>query len=177
LLGYLERAHSGSYRAVTDDPGLSLNITETRRYRLTEGLVVNIEQEITSDLGAFFRFGVHNPNYEAWAFSDASRSLEAGLSLKGTAWRRPNDTVGLADVAAGIGHAAQAYFAEGGLGILAGDGKLPNYGWENVVEFYYNLEVHKGVNVTFDYQFAVNPAFNEDRGPINILGARIDLKF
>jgi high affinity Mn2+ porin len=104
-------------------------------------------------------------------------SLEAGISLKGTAWRRPNDTVGLANMAAGIGHAAQEYFNEGGLGIPAGDGKLPNYGWENVVELYYNFEVHKGVNVTFDYQFAVNPAFNEDRGPINILGARIDLKF
>jgi high affinity Mn2+ porin len=89
----------------------------------------------------------------------------------------PNDTVALAEMAAEIGHVAQAYFAEGGLGILAGDGKLPNYGWENVVELYYNFEVHKGVNVTFDYQFAVNPAFNEDRGPINILGARIDLKF
>jgi len=177
LLGYLERAHAGSYRAVTDEPSLNLDITETRRYRLTEGFVVNIEQEITPDLGAFFRLGVHNPNYEAWAFSDASRSVEAGLSLKGTAWRRPNDTVGLANMAAGTGHAAQEYFNEGGLGILAGDGKLPHYGWENVVEFYYNFEVHKGVNVTFDYQFAVNPAFNEDRGPINILGARIDLKF
>jgi hypothetical protein len=118
--------------AVTDEPNLNLDLAQTRRYRLTEGFVVNIEQEITSDLGAFFRFGFHNPNYEAWAFSDASRSLEAGLSLKGTAWRRPNDTVGLAEMAAGIGHAAQAYFNEGGLGILAGDGKLPNYGWENV---------------------------------------------
>ena len=177
LLGYLERAHMGSYRAVTDEPSLNANIIETRRDRLTEGFVVNIEQEITSDLGAFFRFAFRNPNYEAWQFSDASRSLEAGLSLKGTAWSRPNDTVGLAELAAGIGHAEQAWFNAGGLGILAGDGKLPHYGWENVIEFYYNFEVHKGVNVTFDYQFAVNPAFNEDRGPINILGARFDVKF
>ncbi len=84
--------------------------------------------------------------------------LEVGLSLKGTAWGRPNDTVGLAEMAAGTGHAAQAYFNAGGLGILVGDGKLPHYGIENVVEFYYNFEVHKGVNVTFDYQLTANPA-------------------
>ena len=177
LLGYLERANMGSYRATTDQPSLQANIIDTRQYRLTEGLVVNLEQEITSDLGAFFRFAVRNPNYEAWQFSDASRSIEAGLSLKGTRWNRPNDTVGLAEMAAGIGHAEQVFFNAGGLGILAGDGKLPHYGWENVIEFYYNFEVHRGVNVTFDYQLAANPAFNEDRGPINILGARIDVKF
>jgi high affinity Mn2+ porin len=83
LLGYLERAHTGSYRAVIDEPSLNTNIIETRRYRLTEGFEVNLEQEITPDLGAFFRFAVRNPNYEAWQFSDASRSMEAGLSLKG----------------------------------------------------------------------------------------------
>ena len=177
LLGYLERANMGSYRAVTDEPSLNANIVETRQYRLTEGFVVNLEQEITSDLGAFFRFAVRNPNYEAWQFSDASRSIEVGLSLRGTRWNRPNDTVGLAEMAAGIGHAEQAFFNAGGLGILAGDGKLPHYGWENVIEFYYNFEIYKGVNVTFDYQLAANPAFNEDRGPINILGARIDVKF
>ena len=177
LLGYLERAHMGSYRAVIDEPSLDANIIETRRYRLTEGFVINFEQEITSDLGAFLRLAARNPNYEAWAFSDASRSLEVGLSLKGTSWRRPNDTIGLAEMAAGIGHAEKAFFNAGGLGILAGDGKLPHYGIENVIEFYYNFEVHKGVNVTFDYQLAANPAFNEDRGPINILGARIDVKF
>ena len=174
LLGYLEEANMGSYQAAT---GLDGDITETRRHRLTEGLVVNFEQEITPDLGAFLRVGVRNPNYEAWAFSDASRSLAIGLSLKGSAWKRPNDTVGLANMLAGIGHAEQAFFNAGGLGILAGDGKLPHYGLENVVEFYYNFEVYKGVNLTFDYQFAVNPAFNEDRGPINILGARFDVKF
>ena len=174
LLGYLEEANMGSYRAAASLDG---NITETRRHRLTEGFAVNLEQEITPGLGAFLRVGVRNPNYEAWAFSDASRSLAIGLSLNGAAWRRPNDTVGLANMLAGIGHGEQAYFNAGGLGILAGDGKLPHYGLENVVEFYYNFEVYKGVNVTFDYQFAANPAFNEDRGPINILGARIDVKF
>jgi high affinity Mn2+ porin len=177
LLGFLESAHMGSYRAVLDNPNLGVDIAQTRRYRLTEGFVINIEQQITQDLGAFLRLGFRNPSYEAWQFSDASRSLAVGLSLKGNGWNRPNDTVGLAEMLAGIGHAQRAFFNAGGLGILAGDGKLPHYGLENVVEAYYSFEVHKGLNVTFDYQLAANPAFNEDRGPINILTARFDVKF
>ena len=177
LLGFLESAHMGSYRAVLDNPSLGVDIAQTRRYRLTEGFVINIEQQITQDLGAFLRLGFRNPSYEAWQFSDASRSLAVGLSLKGNGWNRPNDTVGLAEMLAGIGHAQRAFFNAGGLGILAGDGKLPHYGLENVVEVYYSFEVHKGLNVTFDYQLAANPAFNEDRGPINILAARLDVKF
>jgi high affinity Mn2+ porin len=177
LLGYLERANLGSYRATLDNPSLDVNLYATQRYRLSEGFAVNLEQEITPDLGAFLRFGVRNPNYAAWQFTDASRSLALGLSLKGTSWKRPNDTIGLANMLAGIGHAEQAYLNAGGLdGILVGDGKL-SYGLENVIEFFYNFELHKGLNVTFDYQLAVNPAFNEARGPINIFGARIDLRY
>jgi high affinity Mn2+ porin len=177
LLGILERAHMGSYRAVLDNPSFGTDITRTRRYRLTEGIVLNVEQQITQDLGAFLRVGLRNPSYETWQFSDASRSLAVGLSLKGSCWNRLNDTVGLAELLAGIGHAQRAFFNAGGTGILVGDGKLPHYGLENVIEAYYNFELHKGVNFTLDYQFAVNPGFNEDRGPINILSARLDLKF
>jgi hypothetical protein len=33
-------------------------------------------------------------------------------------WNRPNDTVGLAEMLGGLGHAQQVYFNDGGLGIL-----------------------------------------------------------
>ena len=76
-----------------------------------------------------------------------------------------------------LGHAQREYFNAGGLGILIGDGKLPHYSLENVVETYYNLQVLKGVNLTLDCQFAVNPAYNRDRGPINIFAARVRISF
>lgn len=177
LLGYLESANMGSYRAVLDNPSLGVDITRTRRYRLTYGFVLNAEQDITKDLGAFLRLGFRDPNYEVWQFADVSRSLQVGLSLKGTAWNRPNDRVGLAEMLDALGHAQRDYFNAGGLGILIGDGKLPHYGLENVVEAYYNFEVFRGVNLTLDYQFAANPAYNQDRGPINFFAARLRVKF
>jgi high affinity Mn2+ porin len=178
LLGYLESAPMGSYKAaVVDYPTGMSDIADTRRYRYTYGVELNAEQEITKDLGAFLRLAMRDPNYEAYQFSDASRSLEVGLSLKGSGWNRPNDAVGLAEMLDGIGHAEKEYFNDGGLGILVGDGKLPHYGPENVIEAYYNCELFKGINLTLDYQLAADPGFNKDRGPINILSARLRVKF
>jgi high affinity Mn2+ porin len=31
--------------------------------------------------------------------------------------------------------------------------------------------------VTFDYQFIVNPAYNRDRGPVSVFGARVHTEF
>ena len=72
-----------------------------------------------------------------------------------------------------ISHDFRAYLAAGGLGILVGDGKLPNKGAETIVETYYNLAAFKGVHVTGDYQLIINPAYNADRGPVSVLALRL----
>ncbi len=178
LLGYLESARMGSYKAaIVNYPTGMPDMAATRRYRYTYGIELNAEQEITKDLGGFLRLAIRDPNYEVYQFADVSRSLEVGLSLKGTGWNRSNDTVGLAEMLDGLGHAQKRFFNDGGLGILIGDGKLPHYGPENVIEMYYNCELFKGFNLTLDYQFAANPAYNKDRGPINIFSARLRVKF
>jgi high affinity Mn2+ porin len=178
LLGYLMSASMGSYKAaVVDYPRGMPDLADTRRYRYSYGIVLNVQQEIIKDLGGFLRLGLRDPNYEAYQFSDATRSLEIGLSLKGSCWHRPNDTVGMAEMLSGIGHAEKEYLNDGGLGIEVGDGKLPHYGPENAIETYYDCELFKGINVALDYQLVAVPAFNKDRGPINIFSARLHVKF
>jgi high affinity Mn2+ porin len=178
LLGYLESAPMGSYKAaVVDFPAGMPDIAATARYRYTYGVVLNLEQGMTTDLGGFLRLALRDPNYQVYQFSDVAQSFAIGLSLKGTCWNRPNDAVGLAEMLGGLGNAQRAYFNDGGLGILIGDGKLPHYGPENVIETYYNCELFKGINFTLDYQLAVDPAYNKDRGPINIFSARLRIKY
>jgi hypothetical protein len=46
----------------------------------------------------------------------------------------------------------QAFLNAGGLGILVGDGQLPNPGSEKIIEMYYGFPVFSW-RVTFDYQF------------------------
>ncbi len=50
--------------------------------------------------------------------------------IAGTQWGRPDDTIGIAGVINRLEAVHQAYFAPGGLGILVGDGKLTNHGFE-----------------------------------------------
>jgi high affinity Mn2+ porin len=109
-------------------------------------------------------------------FSDVGYAGSAGLSFNGSPWHRPGDTFGLAGVASGISRDARNFFAEGGTGILAGDGTL-NYGWEKVLETYYDFKIWDNFHGALDYQYIVNPAFNRDRGPVSVFAARIHWEF
>ena len=133
---------------------------------------------MASDLGVFARLSMNDGSDEAFEFTEINKSIVAGLSLRGDRWGRHDDTFGLAAVANGLSSDARAYLAAGGIGILIGDGHL-NYGSEKIMETYYSYSVHAidQLMLTLDYQYVVNPAYNRDRGPINILGVRVHKEF
>jgi high affinity Mn2+ porin len=167
----------GSYRETLADPALMEDITKTRRYRYQYGFALNAEQEINETVGGFLRASWRDGQSEVWQYTDIDMSLSAGFQVKGTPWNRKNDTFGLAGILDGISAAHRDFLAAGGLGPLIGDGKLPHYSLEDVIETYYDFEVTKNVHFAVDYQFVVNPAYNADRGPINIFGGRVHFQF
>jgi hypothetical protein len=57
--------------------------------------------------------------------------------------------------------------ANGGLGILIGDGQLPHPGLEHIIKAYYSYALTSATRLSFDYQFIDNPAYNTDRGPVS----------
>jgi high affinity Mn2+ porin len=180
LLGFLNRANMGSYEdavRLAELTGSTPSTALVRKYGSRPGFVLNIEQPIQDDLGAFLRASFNNGDEESYEFTEINQSLAAGLSLKGARWGRGDDTVGLAGIVDGISKAAQDYFAAGGLGTLIGDGRLPHYGLENVVETYYSAQLESWLAVSADYQLVVNPAYNRDRGPVSILGVRAHAQF
>ena len=71
----------------------------------------------------------------------------------------------------------QAFFNAGGLGILIGDGQLPNPGLEKIFETYYSYALSPEMRVSFDYQYIANPAYNRDRGPVNTFAGRFHARF
>jgi high affinity Mn2+ porin len=77
----------------------------------------------------------------------------------------------------GIAPNHQAYFNIGGMGILIGDGALPNYGLEQIIEAYYSYALTASTRVSFDYQFIANPGYNADRGPANVFAGRFHAQF
>ncbi len=179
LTGFITRARLGDFQdaiQLAQMTGGPADITAVRRYRTRSGLGVNVEQEITSDLGVFARAGFASGNVETDAYTDVDSALAAGLSLKGKQWGRPDDTFGFAGMVNGISKARQQFLNAGGLGILVGDGRLPHPGLEQIVETYYEFPLF-ATKVTFDYQFIVNPAYNRDRGPVSVIGARVQAEF
>ena len=172
LLAFLNSAHMGSYQDAFNRPNRPADIEVTRAYRYKYGFGLNVEQEIFKNIGAFARLGWSDGQTEAWTFADVDRTATLGLSIKGEFWSRANDTVGLAGILNGISREHRDFLAAGGTGILAGDGNL-SYGWEKIMEAYYDFQIWKTLHGALDYQFISDPAFNRARGPVSVLGARV----
>ena len=141
------------------------------------GVGLNLEQQIIPDLGVFARAGWTPGTVEEINFTDIDRSVAAGLSLAGTRWGRPDDTVGMAGVINRISHQGKLYLAAGGLGGIIGDGQLAKAGPEQILEMYYKLSVFSFADVTTDYQFVNNPGYNRQRGPVNAFALRLHAEF
>ena len=152
--------------------GLPADIEATRAYRYKYGFGLNMEQEIFKNVGAFARLGWSDGQNEAWVFADVDQTASLGLSIKGEFWGRANDTVGLAGIINGISRVHQEFLAAGGAGILAEDGNL-DYGLERILETYYDFQIWKTLHGALDYQFITDPAYNRDRGPVSVFGARL----
>jgi high affinity Mn2+ porin len=180
VTGFLTRGRMGTYEdaiASAQITGGPADIAAVRQYQSRGGISMNLEQEITSDLGAFVRAGWANGDIEPYEFTDIDRTVVAGLSLNGKRWGRPDDTVGVAGVINGISKMHEEFLNAGGLGILIGDGMLPHPGPEQIIETYYSYALSASTHLTADYQFIVNPGYNEDRGPVNVLSARMHWQF
>jgi high affinity Mn2+ porin len=145
-------------------------------FRSKYGFGLNWEQEIAKNVGMFSRLGWQDGETAAAAFNDVDWTVQLGVSVKCAAWHRPGDTFGLLGNLAGASSDQQAFLKAGGLGILNGDGNL-TYACEKSLETYYDIALGNGCRLAFDYQFFADPAFNSDRGPVNVFGARLHWEY
>jgi len=180
VLYWLSSGHFGTYSdalALAAATGTTPSTAAVRTDRTKYGFVLNLEQQLAPDLGLFARVGRTEGGIEEDEFTDVNQSVSIGLSLAGTRWGRPNDTVGLAGAVNQISRTGKHYLAAGGLGILVGDGQLRQAGPEQIVETYYSLAAFSFAKVTADYQFVNNPAYNRQRGPVSALALRLHAEF
>lgn len=177
LLGFLTYANMGNYRKSIALNPQNPNIESTRKYGNTKyGFGLSAEQNISCDLGAFFRAGWNDGKNETWAFTEIDRTVSGGFSLSGLRWNRSDDHIGLAYVASGISKPHRDYLKAGGKGFMLGDGTL-NYAIENLAEAYYSADLVKNcVYLSGAYQLVVNPGYNRDRkGPVNVFSVRMHI--
>lgn len=140
------------------------------------GFGINLEQAVSADVGIFARASWADGGTETYAFTEIDRSMSGGVLVKGSGWGRSQDTFGFAIARNGLSSPHQDYLSAGGLGFFVGDGRL-NYRPELIVETFYNANLAKAVWISFNWQHIQNPAYNADRGPVNIGAVRLHTEF
>jgi high affinity Mn2+ porin len=147
-------------------------IKEWKKYGgVKYGLGINAEEEIAPSVGVFAKASYNDGKTATWAFTEIDESASAGINIKGAGWKRPGDNVGIAQVINGISKDHQHFLNAGLYGFIIGDGRL-NYGAESITETYYQAQISTAFSLSFDYQFVLHPAYNKDRGPVNVFAFR-----
>ena len=177
-LYYQQHAYMGNYQsavALGQQTSSTPDVSNTRLAAQNSwGYGINIEQAINEDVGIFGRWSWNPGNTETQTV-DISRSLSGGVSIKGSTWSRPNDTLGMGFAVNGIAPIQRTYLQMGGMSPFIGDGNL-SYKTEQILETFYSAKVYKDLYLSADYQRITNPAYNSSRGPVNFFGLRAHIE-
>ncbi|HTR50840.1 MAG TPA: carbohydrate porin [Kofleriaceae bacterium] len=147
-----------------------------RKGNTKQGIGISAEQEVARDIGVFARAMYADGETEVEAFTPTDRSVAVGALARGGRWCRRNDYAGIGLGAGWISDEHAKYLELGGIDGFVGDGKLTP-GTETIAELFYGANIASSIYLSGDYQFIVNPAFNSDRGPVHVFGARLHAEF
>jgi high affinity Mn2+ porin len=147
-----------------------------RKTNVKVGAGLSIEQRLDDDIGLFFRGMVSDGQTEVYSYTSTDSSISFGGISYGTKWKRPNDTVGLGWSQGWISSEHARYLAMGGVDGFIGDGALKQAS-EQVLEVFYSFSIASSSWLSADYQHIWNPAYNGDRGGVDILGGRAHVEF
>jgi hypothetical protein len=182
FLSYANEGRMGNYDNAIAEGAMNGTpptlVADEKPARVKYGFGLNFEQPLADDgeTGIFGRIGWNDGHNETYCYTESDQHASIGAQLSGVHWGREEDRVGIAYGVNGLSSQHKAYLADGGYGILIGDGAL-NYGYEQVFETYYRIQVFKYVQISPDFQFIQNPGYNRDRGPVEVYGVRMRVSF
>ena len=180
FLAYLNWGRMGDYgeamalaSATSTTPDVHANENPGR---IKYGFGVNLQQPLADngETGFFARVGWSDGHTSTWSYTEVDHQASAGFQGSGVHWGRIEDRFGIGYGIDGLSAPHRQYLAAGGIGMLIGDGKL-NYAWEQIFEAYYRIQLGKYVQVSPDFQYIWNPAYNRDRGPVQVYSLRLRL--
>jgi high affinity Mn2+ porin len=189
VLAYRNTAAMGEYNQALALAAASDSVPDIaadgRNGRHKYGFGLNAELPLTDDgnTGVFMRAGWNDGSTETFVFTEVDRQVSAGAQLSGVHWARRDDVLGAAVIVEGLSSAHHDYLAAGGSGFVLGDGRL-DYAHEQIAEVYYRAQLLDAIGklpvrlqVSPDFQYARNPGFNADRGPVRFYAIRVHVEY
>jgi hypothetical protein len=140
------------------------------------GVGLYAEQYIAPDIGIFGRAMFSDGKTEVDSYTSTDRSASFGLLAKGSLWSRPLDVTGAGVNLGWISQPHADYLRLGGIDGFIGDGSIKPAA-ETALDMFYSVNIGKSFWLSGDYQHILNPAFNSDRGPVNVFSTRIHVEF
>jgi hypothetical protein len=189
LLGYRNTARMGDYEQALAIAAASATVpnivADDRNGRHKFGFGINAEQPLADDgeSGLFMRLGWDDGRTETFVFTEVDRLASLGGQLSGVHWSRAQDRLGVGVVIEGLSGPHRDYLAAGGCGFVLCDGRL-DYAHEQILEVYYRAQLASTigrwpvrVQLSPDFQYARNPGYNSERGPVRFYGVRLHLEY
>jgi len=196
VLGYRNRENMGQWSDAINAYQLNNNMNATtcigfnygsdnptapdlcwaRKPNIKMGIGINFEQQVAEDIGLFFRGMYSDGKTEVYSYTSNDRSLSLGALMKGSRWGRERDMVGIGYALGWISKEHAKYLNLGGIDGFIGDGRI-NQAVESVIDIFYSFNVASSLWFTADYQHIENPAYNADRGPVNIYAIKGHFEF
>ncbi len=98
------------------------------------------------------------------------------MTAKGAEWHRSFDVAGVGYALGWLSQSHVDYLKLGGIDGFIGDGSITPAA-EQVFEVFYSVNLLKAMWFTADFQHIANPAYNSDRGPVEVVSARYHAEF
>jgi hypothetical protein len=146
--------------------------------RSKQGIGLNLEQALSDQAGVFMRVMKSDGKTETLAFTEVDQSLSVGSLIKGSAWGRGQDSVGVSYMVNRLSDARKRFLQAGGVSFFIGDGYSGmRTADERISETFYSWGFASGHWLTLNWQRINHPAYNADRGPVNVLAMRWHSEF
>lgn len=140
-------------------PDANGNARRNRNY----GFYAFADQHFTEKFSAFIRFGRASDIVNSYDFN-----FSGGFHYLGLIPSRPNDRAGLA--------ATLAHMGEGYRTSQEAAGQRPKSA-ETTLEFVYRAEIGRGISLSPDFQYVINPSARGDLDNASVLGLRTEINF
>jgi len=177
VFGFFNRAKTGSYSNYGVDSSGLATFEDLRHYQGKFGGYIDANYLLPKGVGAFARVSWNNGKTESWGYTQSDFSVNAGLVCNPKIFFNHNDMFGVTASYNTISMGHRKFLEAGGGNFMVANNGILDFGAELVFETFYSFNLVKELYITPDYQFVMNPGYDQTRGNTHVFAVRFNADF